>query len=198
MNSSNLQVLYGIFVQETRGIKASNVLLIIVLAAAVCFIGWVVCNKKKIPFARMIHIYLFLVYMGFLLTITIFRRPIGSREGIIHLFVNLGFGLRTGRPSLYISAFSIFNILLFLPFGIFVSLAIRNKSRSKRVLITTVIGAALSLIIESIQLATGRGMFETTDLLTNTIGSLLGALLVVSVTALFIRNHGESHESFNG
>lgn len=198
MDSSNLQVLYEVFVQETKGIRVSNMLLILVSSAAVCLISRSLVKKRKVSFADMLHIYLFLVYMGFLLTITLFRRPMGSREGIVHLLINLGFGLRTGQPSMRISAFSIFNILLFVPFGILACSAIKNKSRAKRVLITTVLGAALSLTIESLQLATGRGMFETTDLLTNTIGSLLGALITIFFAALFIRNHGDSHESFNG
>ncbi|MBE5825497.1 MAG: VanZ family protein [Butyrivibrio sp.] len=198
-DNSNLQVLAQIFAKETEGIRLENMLILFILAAAaVCFGGWIAGRKREVKCKRMIHMYLFLVYMGFLFTITIFRRPIGSREGIVHLFINLGFGLRSGRPSLKISAYSIFNILLFVPFGVLASIAIRNKSRARGILVSTAIGFALSLTIECIQLATGRGMFETTDLLTNTAGSLIGALITVALNALFRSKHGDIHESING
>ncbi len=179
---SNLLVLRDIFLSETSGIDFRTQSVIVVILAIIIFAPAIFIRKKIcIDWKRLIMVYLFLIYIGFVLSITIFRRPEGSREGIIHLFINLGFGLKTGRPSLRISAYSIYNIILFLPLGLFAYLAIRKRDMFKSIIVATVLGICCSFMIEVTQLLTGRGMFELTDILTNTIGSLLGAVLAVFI-----------------
>ncbi len=182
MSVSNLQVLAEIFRQEIEGIHLGSQLALLVIEAVILCIFWITVGKKRnISLKRLLVIYLFLVYLGFLFSITVFRRPWGSREGIVHLYIRLGFGLKTGHPSFRISAFSIFNIILFIPFGILVGMVLRPRSRLRGIVLITVIGACLSLFIECIQLGTGRGMFEATDLVTNTAGGFIGALLYESI-----------------
>ena len=71
----------------------------------------------------------------------------------------------------------------FVPFGMLLYTQFKNYKVSRGIIITTAIGGIVSLCVEITQLITGRGYFETTDLLTNTFGSLLGAVLA----ALFIK-----------
>lgn len=59
------------------------------------------------------------------------------------------------------------NVLLFIPFGWFAG----EKFDLKRVIL---FGFLFSLTIELIQLTTGLGMFETDDLITNTLGTYIG------------------------
>ena len=141
-------------------------------------------TKKGITLRRLIHIYLFLVYTGIVLTLTIFRRPVGSREGIVHLYIKLGLGLKGGNPSLWGSTFGFYNVLLFIPLGIFIYLFFRNRCKKSGIVLATIIGAGMSLAIETTQFITGRGMFELTDLLTNTMGSLAGAALAAMISEL--------------
>jgi glycopeptide antibiotics resistance protein len=204
MNESNIWVFAEIFRQETEGIYLKDqIILMIIEAVIVCIVGVIACRKnrivgvtgdtsdydgktlgrkERIPIKRLLQLYFFLVYLGILFSLTVFRRAEGSREGIVHLYIRLGFGLRGGQPSLRISAYSIFNIMLFIPFGVLGGMLLNSRSRLKGVIIMTLLGACMSLVVESLQLVTGRGMFEVTDLLTNTAGSLLGALLYESFT----------------
>ena len=182
MPDKNLQVIIQVFEQETQGIHLENQVLMLLADALIVFLIWLILHKKKkVPAHKYALTFPFLAYMGVVLSLTLFRRPEGSREGIVHLFINLGFGLKTGNPSLRVSAYSIFNVLLFVPFGMLTYPEIRKKTWVKGVLLSTIIGAAFSLFIECTQLITGRGMFEATDLLTNTTGSFIGALTVALV-----------------
>ena len=59
------------------------------------------------------------------------------------------------------------NILLFVPFGFLLHLPPRE---------TIILGFLFSLAIEISQLISGLGMFETDDLITNTLGTWIGIL----------------------
>ena len=63
------------------------------------------------------------------------------------------------------------NILLFVPLGFLLPLADR---RMENCLITTLVGAGLSLLIEIIQYVTGTGLCELDDLFHNTLGTFTG------------------------
>lgn len=196
----NYQILKEIFLSEIRGIDVSNQIIVAVFLAIIIFVPMIFISKSvSINWKKLVMIYLFLIYVFFVLSITIIRRPEGSREGIIHLFINLGFGLKTGRPSLRISAYSIYNILLFVPLGLFAYLVIRKRDILKSIVATTLLGTFCSLMIEFAQLLTGRGMFELTDILTNTVGSLLGAVLAVFIYQVVYKCRcGDKDESING
>lgn len=64
----------------------------------------------------------------------------------------------------------IFNVLLFVPIGALLCARYDIKH-------SMVIGSAISAIIEALQLITGRGIFEISDLLTNTLGVALGVFV---------------------
>ena len=69
----------------------------------------------------------------------------------------------------------VLNVLLFIPFGIYLSIFIKNK----KVLKTGIIAFCSSLLLETFQLFTILGAFSTKDLITNTLGSLLGTLIYI-------------------
>ncbi|HWL01466.1 MAG TPA: VanZ family protein [Microbacteriaceae bacterium] len=84
------------------------------------------------------------------------------------------------------------NVVLFIPFGLFLALALSSRPRGSssaegayrdltlRVLWPTVLGLALTLTIEFIQHAFLPARFATvSDLIANTAGALLGASLAV-------------------
>lgn len=64
------------------------------------------------------------------------------------------------------------NILWFIPFGYY-CVAYEKKSIG----ITVLMGLALSLFIEVLQFVLGTGISELDDLILNTLGSFLGALI---------------------
>ena len=73
--------------------------------------------------------------------------------------------------------FSLLNILLFVPFGILIYLFFRKSKTGFAIFATTLTGLLMSSVIECAQFLTGRGMFEVTDLVTNTTGALVGAVI---------------------
>ena len=74
------------------------------------------------------------------------------------------------------------NILLFIPFGYFIS----NYCKIKKLGIITIVSLLTSLVIESVQNFIGRS-FDVDDIILNVVGGIIGFLLYVSLNA--IRNH---------
>lgn len=67
------------------------------------------------------------------------------------------------------------NIGFFVPFGVLLYVLWHRRSRA--VLDVTLAGAALSLVLESLQYAFSLGRTDVGDLVFNTVGAFLGALL---------------------
>ena len=98
----------------------------------------------------------------------------------------------------------ILNILLYIPFGYLLPFAwprrrkpprAQSRPRIIRALaafpwIVVLLGAALSTVIEGIQLVSRLGLFELDDIFNNTIGCLLGAVLY----QLLLRQKGHARE----
>ena len=98
-----------------------------------------------------------------------------------------------------LNALTLFNLLVFVPFGAALeeALATANPSGGKRRLATAdtprrrgrigyvaLAAFLLSLCIETLQLCLHIGMFEVTDLLLNTAGAVLGAALSLALRRL--------------
>ena len=76
------------------------------------------------------------------------------------------------------------NIAVFVPFGFFLGewLASSNRTGSwRRVGLVTLAAFGLSLCIECLQLVLHVGFFEVTDLVMNTLGGFVGALISVGL-----------------
>lgn len=69
------------------------------------------------------------------------------------------------------------NIALFIPLGVVVGLLVEKYKMLK----TSFFGLLLSLTIEFSQLYFKRGIFDVDDLFDNTIGALIGGLLIAMV-----------------
>lgn len=67
------------------------------------------------------------------------------------------------------------NVVLFVPFGF--ELKRKFSKLSKKMIIF--VGAVFSLMIESLQLLLSRGIFETEDIICNTLGTLTGSVFFV-------------------
>jgi glycopeptide antibiotics resistance protein len=69
----------------------------------------------------------------------------------------------------------VLNVLVFVPFGLLGSLALARRRRP--VVATTLAGLGSSVTVESLQLLTATRQTSVTDVLTNTYGALVGALV---------------------
>ena len=74
------------------------------------------------------------------------------------------------------------NILLFIPFGFFIS----NYCKIKGLGTITIVSLLTSFVIESVQHFIGRS-FDVDDIILNVVGGIMGFLLYISLNA--IRNH---------
>jgi glycopeptide antibiotics resistance protein len=72
------------------------------------------------------------------------------------------------------------NVVVFIPFGLFLSEFLASAKRfsaGRRLGLATLAGFGLSLCIECLQLLLRVGFFELTDLVMNTLGAFVGALI---------------------
>lgn len=122
-------------------------------------------QKESIPIVQRT---LFFTYLMVIMTLTFFSRESGKSQGMdLELFSTWGINDRN-------NAYVIENVLLFVPYGIFCPLAFRYAGKFWSCLMT---GALTSLLVELLQLFTGRGFFQIDDILTNILGTAVGYLL---------------------
>lgn len=135
--------------------------------------------------------YLFVIPMLIFYWIALFRS--GNKQSLLRIVAILAFGyyligvltvtgiheLKAFSPRLVLVPFldmirgpmdTVFNIILFLPFGFFLPLLYRKYNRAIQVVFA---GFLLSLSIEVLQMF-GMGTTDINDLITNTIGAFLG------------------------
>lgn len=77
------------------------------------------------------------------------------------------------------------NILIFVPYGFFISMAAERRGFFK----TLFFSFGLSLCVELVQLATRVGSFDVDDILLNTIGGILGYILFAMCNVIRRRYH---------
>ena len=108
---------------------------------------------------------LLIIYIEILLQTAFFSREPGSRKGIdLTLFETWG---NTAIAHAYV----IENIIMFIPFGILSPMVFK---RMKKAWFCVLIGCIFSCGIEISQLITGRGYCQLDDVVTNTVGTLVG------------------------
>ena len=129
-------------------------------------------GKKRCPLVAVVS---FLTYLLLMLMITFWSRE-GGNVGNVDL--EIGASLRINNRN---NALVLENVLLFIPFGYCLNWMRKRKS----VFINGFFcGFVTSFIIEVMQLVTGRGIFQIDDIITNTLGSILGAFVYQIVAKL--------------
>ena len=137
-------------------------------------------KKKK----EIISCCLFFVYLGVLFYFLFFAKMFG-RDVVsddyrynLTLFHEIRRYIRNvGTIGLEIFAINLLgNIVVFMPFGIFVPLL---EEKKRGIIFTTIVTALFSFVIETIQLVTKHGSFDVDDIVLNTLGGMLGFLLYV-------------------
>lgn len=128
-------------------------------------------RKDRAPFSVAANTFFFM-YVVIILCITFLSRESGSGQGIdLVLFSTWGINTRN-------NAYVVENVLLFVPFGFVCAWALKPVRKFP---VCLMIGAAGSMLIESLQLVTQRGVFQIDDVLTNTLGTVIGYLLFCCV-----------------
>ncbi len=127
---------------------------------------------------KIITTLLFLLYIAAVLKITVFRQGFDVRRFLQDGTVNLTlmqeyiFLLQKGMWGRFIYLF-VGNIVWFIPLGLY----LKGIMQVKRTWLIVLIGFAFSLMIESMQYFWGTGISEADDLILNTLGTFIGAML---------------------
>lgn len=116
---------------------------------------------------------------------TILTRTSGDYEFILTPFAALSAARQ--QPELYRAM--LMNVFLFFPLGLTLSNALPQKwHRWGRIILTTLVGCALSAGIEYVQYRYALGLAETDDVICNTLGAFIGS------TSLLIAHAIEKHK----
>ncbi|MBQ9580619.1 MAG: VanZ family protein [Lachnospiraceae bacterium] len=78
-----------------------------------------------------------------------------------------------------------FNVIIFIPLGMFVSMAIKRFN----LVAAFCCGFMLSIIYEAVQYVLICGVADVTDVITNTAGALIGGIVYLINKAIFKKNH---------
>lgn len=137
------------------------------LSAALVLIAFFVNRKQKRQ--NFVPLIAFGLYLAILLVITFLSRESGSSPGVMDLQLFSTWGINTRN-----NAYVVENVLLFIPYGFLCSCAF---VKLRNFFSCMLFGALTSMSVEYLQLVTARGYFQIDDILTNTLGSVVGYLM---------------------
>ncbi|SCY00849.1 VanZ family protein [Butyrivibrio sp. INlla14] len=171
-------VIWGLIIEQLRGIYVAQIELLLIVGALVILIpGYILMRiKGNITKRGLFTAYFLFVYVGIMLLITIFRRQPGSKEGQIVTHLDFGY-IKGGWFRQKQAAYSILNVFLFVPFGFLIRVLRKEEGHIRNIVMCTLLSFLFSFGIECIQLMTGTGSFEVTDLVTNLSGGFIGAII---------------------
>lgn len=127
---------------------------------------------------RIIFAILFLIYIAIVFRITVFRHGFDVHHfmqgGTVNLTVMKEYFtlLKEGEWIRFIYLF-VGNIIWFVPFGFY----LKCIRKVKRMWLIVAAGFVFSLVVESMQYLWGTGISEIDDLILNTFGTFIGAIL---------------------
>ncbi len=159
----------------------------LLVGGLLCFLLYVVRKKRMTDTKISVVDMIFWMYIALMIVITFLSRESGS-AGKIDLRIGSSLGINSRND-----AYVIENILLFLPYGFLLGMLCKGKSCFCK---SAAIGFLTSLGIECLQYISSRGVFQTDDLITNTIGAVLGYLVFyVFIGAWIKKKNKEPSES---
>lgn len=118
----------------------------------------------------------FWTYLALVVMITFLSRESGNTTSVD---LDLGASLRINSRN---DALVLENVLLFIPYGFCYCWWKKGKGNLFN---SFMVGFVTSLIIEGMQLVTGRGIFQLDDIITNTLGCMIGAFSYKLCCVLF-------------
>ena len=157
----------------------------VIFLMLVLLIVWAMLSQHKNQKKRtIINAALCFIAAFIILYATILNRTPGNYELILTPFAALSAARQ--QPELYREM--LMNVFLFFPLGLTLSNALPRKwHRWLRIILTTLVGCALSAGIEYAQYRCALGLAETDDVICNTLGAFIGS------TSLLIAHAIEKH-----
>lgn len=151
------------------------VIIIITVISCTLRLTYLIKNKQKFIFYKELFSLLFILYVMCLFEVVTLQDASFGTSNFIPFkeIFRYTFGSRLFVKNI------IGNILLFLPYGYFISYYLNSK-KVKEVLILTII---VSITIELVQLNIGR-VFDIDDVILNTLGGTVGYYLYSTITGI--------------
>lgn len=154
---------------------------VVIIVTVACVIAHFLFHKK-LNMKRIIPYTLMAVYLFVLLVTAVFEREWNTfdmpRMNLMPLYDLRRDVVRPERAALMIAL----NTLVFIPWGVLLPVLYKPFRKFRWILAA---GFGLSLAIEVTQLIGKMGIFETDDLIFNTLGTILGFLLYKLCVILF-------------
>ena len=154
--------------------------ILVFIMAGIIYYGYISLSYRKIKglhLYKMIAAYFLYIYFFMILFISLLSREPGSRtKASLMLF-------STVSKDLYGNVFVVENIIMFIPLGILLPL-LNKRFRSWRLCLAA--GFLSSCMIEILQFFTQRGYFQTDDIITNSIGTVVGFVIISTGLKLYI------------
>lgn len=146
--------------------------IIILLISIWTILEWLLSSMRGKVYLvwRYINIVLCIFSLFLILKMTILGRTVGNREIELLPFYSISDNSEAVRMI-------VMNIILFLPLGLTMPIALeRVKNIKRKWLLCIIVGLVISLLVEIIQYFFCIGIAETDDVICNTFGTLLGVM----------------------
>ena len=164
-----------------RHIYALPLHMVIILMLALLIVWAMLSLHKNQKKRSIINAALSSITALIILYATILTRTPGVPEAVLAPFASLTAARQ--QPELYREM--LMNVFLFFPLGLTLSNALPRKwHRWGRIILTTLVGCALSAGIEYAQYRYALGLAETDDVICNTMGAFLGAASLLAAHAI--------------
>lgn len=151
---------------------------LLVVSAAVVVAFALIRRISRMSARQSILLCLAMIYVFCIYFVTVFSRPLESGVAVFRPFESYRAALR--YHSLTILEYDLLNVLVLVPLGVLLEEASGQVSRqlAKRAVgWITLLGALISLSIEILQYVLKCGVFETDDIIHNTLGAFLAAFV---------------------
>ncbi len=113
---------------------------------------------------------------AFTLWLIVYSTLLMRSEEAGEIILQPGYSLQMALISDVYLRMVIMNVFLFVPFGMFISLAFSGRTMGKMFLITVIAGLIVTLAVELLQYIFRLGCAETDDVICNVAGTLIGFL----------------------
>ena len=134
------------------------------------FLSYCICKVNRCLRKQYKYIFLLSYYIMITLAVTVFSRIKNNGYSILYDLPHFELLLTKSKGASFLLREYLFNVIMFVPFGILLRLSFGKKTLK----VCVCYAFLFSLLIESLQLVLQRGNFEISDLLFNTIGSVVG------------------------
>lgn len=163
--------------------KPIHFIMFCVLAAVMILVLY----KTQLSFKHKASVFAFGSYCYEVLVITIFSRKPAAEYAVSFVPIVLDMADNPTLTHQLLEFF--FNVMFFVPLGFFLSWFFKGDHRYRN---TILVGLAATLFIETTQYITKLGTMELDDIISNTLGAAVGALLFKLVKRVVEKHHYKS------